>query len=184
MHGFLLGESIFIPASHGRALRARAGDQLRLVDLEGQQVGDLVAWRDGDPAEYFSPAHTVTQNWRITLRVGDTLATNRRNDMFRVVADTVGRHDLIVPCCDAEAYLRRYHLTDHRSCKTNIFMHNRLGAAGEMIYETPGHGPGSHLQLECLMDVVVAVSACPQDRSPTNGGTCTPMQLERWTPTT
>ena len=205
MHGFRLEESIFIPASHGRALRAAAGDRLRLVDLEGQQVGDLVAWRDGDPSEYFSPAHTVTQNWRITLRVGDTLATNRRADMFRMVADTVGRHDLIVPCCDAEAYLRRYNLSDHRSCKTNleeavaalgldypvageravnIFMHNRLGEAGEMIYEAPGHGAGSFLELECLMDVVVAVSACPQDRSPTNGGTCTPLQLERWSPTT
>jgi len=203
MIGYTLRESVFIPASHGGALRAGPGDRLRLVDLEGQQVGDLVAWRSGEPGEYFSPAHTVTQNWRITLRVGDVLASNRRNDMFRIVADSVGRHDLIVPCCDAEAYQRRYNVSDHRSCKANLqeavaalgldypvegerainlFMHNRIGDAGEMIYEAPGHVAGSHIELECLMPVVVAVSACPQDLTPTNGWKCTPLLLERWTP--
>jgi len=203
--GFTLKESLLIPASHGGALRAGAGDHLRLVDLEGQQVGDLVAWRADDPSEYFSPSHTVTQNWRVTLRVGDVLATNRRNDMFRIVSDSVGRHDIVVPCCDPEAYLRRYGLTEHRSCKVNleeavaalgldypvagerainIFMHNRIGQAGEMIYEAPSHVAGSHIELDCLMGVVVAVSACPQDLTPTNGWKCTPMLLERWSPTT
>jgi uncharacterized protein YcgI (DUF1989 family) len=205
MDAFKLAQSVDVPASHGRALRVGRGERLRIIDVEGRQVGDLAAWRADDPSEYLSPSHTVTQNWRITLRPGDALATNRRNDMFRVVADTVGYHDMVVPCCDSEAYLRRYGLADHRSCKSNLeealaaigldypvrgelalnlFMKTRIGPGGEMVYEEPTHGPGSHIDLDCLMDVVIALSACPQDQTPTNGWKCTPMRLERWTPAT
>lgn len=205
MKGFNLAETAVAPASRGRALRAQAGDRVRITDLEGQQVGDLMAWSAADPTEYLSPAHTVTANWRIIPRVGDVLATNRRQAMFRVVADTVGYHDLIVPCCDAEAYLNRYGLAHHRSCKgnleealaelglgypvhgeraINVFMKTRIGPDGAMIYEEPTHPAGSHLDLDCLMDTVLALSACPQDQTPTNGWKCTPMSLERWTPAT
>lgn len=205
MERFKLAEVVDVPACEGRAIRVRVGDRLRIVDVEGRQVGDFAAWSAVDPDEYFSPSHTVTQNWRITLRPGDALATNRRNDMFRVVADTVGYHDLIVPCCDPEAYLRRYALADHRSCTVNLgealsaiglafpvrgeqalnlFMKTRIGPAGEMIYEEPSHGAGSHIDLDCLMEAVVALSACPQDQTPTNGWKCTPMRLERWIPAT
>jgi uncharacterized protein YcgI (DUF1989 family) len=201
MDTLVLAEAVAVPASHGAAMRLRKGERLRIVDVEGRQVGDLAAWNADDPGEYFSPSHTVTQNWRVTLRPGDVLATNRRNDMFRVIADTVGYHDMIVPCCDPEAYLRRYGLPSHRSCKRNleealagigldypvrgelalnVFMRNRIGPEGEMVYEEPLHGPGSYIDLECLMDAVVALSACPQDQTPTNGWKCTPMRLERW----
>ncbi len=205
MDGFTLTESIEVPASHGRALGVSPGERLRIIDVEGRQVGDLAAWRRGQPEEYLSPAHTVTRNWRITLRPGDILATNLRNDMFRVIADTVGYHDLIVPCCDPVAYLKRYGLAHHRSCTCNLeealaaigadcpvrgemafnlFMRNRIGPMGEMVYEEPTHGPGSHMELECLIEAVVALSACPQDQTPTNGWKCTPMRIERWTPLT
>jgi uncharacterized protein YcgI (DUF1989 family) len=205
MNGFTLAETVIVPASHGRALRVRAGDRVRITDLEGKQVGDLMAWCVADPTEYLSPAHTVTYNWRIIPRVGDVLASNRREAMFRVVADTVGYHDLIVPCCDAEAYLNRYSLADHRSCKgnleealaelgldyevqgeraINVFMKTRIGPDGAMIYEEPTHPAGSRLELDCLVDAVLALSACPQDQTPTNGWKCTPLGLERWTPTT
>jgi uncharacterized protein YcgI (DUF1989 family) len=204
VNGFTLSETVVVPASHGRALRVQAGDRVRIIDLEGQQVGDLMAWRVDDPAEYLSPAHTVTYNWRITLRPGDVLSSNRREAMFKVVADTVGYHDLIVPCCDAEAYLNRYKLAHHRSCKSNlaealaelglayevhgeravnVFMKTRIGPDGAMIYEQPTHPAGAHLDLDCLVDAVLALSACPQDQTPTNGWKCTPMSLERWTPT-
>jgi len=205
MNGYQLESSVLVPASHGKAVRVRAGDRLRIVDVEGQQVGDLVAWRADQPDEYMSPSHTVTQNWRIGLRPGDLLVTNHRNPMFRLVADTVGYHDIIVPCCDPEAYLQRYGLSDHRSCRCNleeavaeigfhqpvsgerawnIFMKNRIGPEGEMIYEEPVHPAGSHMEIDCLMDAVVALSACPQDQTPTNGGKCTPMRIEQWRPLT
>lgn len=201
--GFTLKGEYLAPAMHGVAFRVSAGDRFQIIDVKGQQVGDLIAYNANDPSEYFSPAHTVTQNWRITLQVGDVLASNRRNNMMRILADTVGYHDIIVPCCDPEAYLTRYGLRDHRSCKVNleealaaidvnwpvrgemawnIFMKNEIQPDGKIVYLEPTHGPGSYMTLEALMDMVVALSACPQDQTPTNGPECTEMLVRVWGP--
>jgi uncharacterized protein YcgI (DUF1989 family) len=203
MDGWAISEEYLAPPSHGVAFRARAGDRLEIVDVRGQQVGDLVAFRAEDAGEYLSPAHTVTQNWSVALRPGSVLASNRRNDLLRVLEDTVGYHDIVVPCCDAEAYLRRYGMRDHRSCKSNIeeafralgvdlpvrgetawniFMKTEIRADGAMVYLPPEHGPGSHIVLEVLADLIVGLSACPQDQTPTNGYDCTEMLARIWRP--
>lgn len=202
--GFRLSGEYLAPPSHGVAFRVGHGDYLQIIDVRGQQVGDLIAFNADDPAEYFSPAHTVTQNWRVTLQPGDVLASNRRNIVMRIIADTVGYHDIIVPCCDAEAYLKRYGLADHRSCKGNmeealaqlgvdlpvrgetawnIFMKNQIQPDGKMVYLEPAHGANSYITLEAQMNLIVALSACPQDQTPTNGFNCTEMLARVWTPT-
>ena len=201
--GFALAGEYLAAPSRGVALRVQRGDRLQIIDVQGAQVGDLIAYCDDDPGEYFSPAHTVTQNWSIALRPGSVLASNRRNDLMRLVEDTVGYHDIIVPCCDAEAYLRRYGLADHRSCKGNleealqalganlpvrgetawnIFMKTEIRPAGEMVYLAPGHGAGSYLVLEILTGLIIGLSACPQDQTPTNGFHCTEMLARIWRP--
>jgi uncharacterized protein YcgI (DUF1989 family) len=198
-----LAAEFLAPASHGVAFRLTVGDLLQIVDISGQQVGDFVSFLDGDWNEYFSPAHTVTQNWSIALRPGSVLASNRRNDFLRLLEDTVGYHDIVVPCCDAEAYLKRYNLADHRSCKSNleeafaalghdvtirgenawnIFMKTAIGPDGKMTYLAPTHGPGSYLVAEALVDQVCGLSACPQDQTPTNGFNCTSMLARVWSP--
>lgn len=196
-------QEVLVPASHGRAWRAKKGQLVEIIDVKGRQVGDLMAWCAEDESEYFSPAHTVTRNWRVTLKVGDCLATNKRRDILRVVLDDVGYHDIVVPCCDEQTYITRYGIHNHRSCKSNIlegldelhetphvsgelawnvFMKNRIDADGNMIYEEPAHGPGSRIVLECLMDCLFAMSACPQDQTPTNGWECTELLVKVWEP--
>lgn len=202
MPGFKLRQEVLAPAKHGCGFRAAKGERIQIVDVRGQQVADLIAFKADAPSEYFSPAHTVTHNWRVTLRMNDVLASNRRNSLMRVVEDTVGYHDIVVPCCDPEAYLKRYGLHDHRSCKVNleegmasigldwpvhgerawnIFMKTRIEADGKMVYLEPTHGPGSYITLEVLEDLVCALSACPQDQTPTNGPECTEMLVYIWT---
>ena len=63
---------IVVPAREGRGVIVRKGQLLDIVDLEGQQVGDLLAWRRDDPSEYMSPAHTVSCN--ASIRLGTRLA--------------------------------------------------------------------------------------------------------------
>lgn len=201
--GFKLKQEVLAPPSRGCAFRVARGDYVQIVDVQGKQVGDLVAFKAADPGEYFSPAHTITQNWRVTLQVGDVLASNKRNNLMRLIEDTVGYHDIIVPCCDPQAYLKRYGLANHRSCLVNmkeglaaiglgdwephgenawnIFMRNQIEADGKMVYLEPLHGPGSYLTLEILEDLVCALSACPQDQTPTNGWNCTEMLVRIWT---
>jgi len=203
MKGYRIDSEILVPRCRGKAFRARKGDRIEIIDVQGRQVGDLMAWVDPDCDEWMSPAHTVTRNWKVNLGTGDTLVTNLRKDIFRIERDDVGYHDIIVPCCDHDTYVLRYNLYGHRSCLSNIkealgelmetrhvsgelawnmFLKNKIGPNKEMVYEEPVHRAGSTLVLECLRDVLCALSACPQDQTPTNGWNCSEMKVRVWSP--
>lgn len=186
-----------VPSGEARAVLARAGQVIQIEDLEGQQVGDLVAYRADDPSEYLSPAHTCSCLVKLVPAVGDELFSNHRTPLMRIVRDDVGTHDLVVPCCDPERYSRDYGLADHPSCLVglrqgladfgsdwpvcgelawNVFMNNRLEDGAIVTYE-PEHGAGSTIELEALEDLVVCLVACPQDLSPCNAFNPTDMAI-------
>lgn len=93
---------IEIPARHGAALEVRRGQALRVIDVEGQQVGDLVCFNRDDLTERYSPQNTILFNRTIYPKVGATLVSDRGRPMMRLVADTVGVHDLICGSCSDE----------------------------------------------------------------------------------
>jgi uncharacterized protein YcgI (DUF1989 family) len=189
---------IVVPAREGRGVILRAGQLLDIIDLEGHQVGDLVAWRRDDAREYMSPAHTVSCNASIRLGVGSQLFTNRRNPIFTILRDDVGKHDIIVPCCDPERYSRDFGQHDHPSCLRNleqardllgesfdirgeqawnVFMHNRVTPEGKVVTDPAAHPAGATITLRAEMDAVALLSACPQDLTPCNDFNPTPMKL-------
>jgi len=191
-------QEIVVPACEGRGVLVRAGELLDIIDLEGQQVGDLVAWRRADPREYMSPTHTVSCNASIRLGVGAQLFTNRRNPVFTILRDDVGRHDIIVPCCDPERYARDFGLADHRSCLRNleqardllgesfaihgeqawnVFMNNRVTPEGKVVTDPATHPAKATITLRAEMEVVALLSACPQDLTPCNAFDPTSMKL-------
>mgnify|MGYP003682123327 FL=1 len=201
MDGYKIKNELIVPASKGNAVVVEKGDLIEIIDIKGKQVGDLMAWVLDSKEEWFSPAHSITQNWSIKLNPGDLLVTNLRREILKIVSDDVGYHDIVVPCCDKEAYIRRYGLENHRSCLGNIsdalselgeerhisgelawnvFMKNKIGNNGEMIYEEPTHNPGAKIILEVLIDSLIALSACPQDQTPTNGWNCSEMKIIVW----
>ncbi len=189
---------IVVPAKEGRGLHMKAGQLLDIVDLDGQQVGDLVAWRRDDPSEYMSPTHTVSCNTSIMLRKGSRLFTNHRNPIFSIVRDDVERHDIIVPCCDHERFAHDFGIHDHPHClgnliqardllgekvelhgewAWNVFMHNHVTPEGKVVTDAAVHPAGSTITLRAEMDAVVLLSACPQDLTPCNAFNPTPMKL-------
>jgi uncharacterized protein len=189
---------IVVPAREGRGVILRAGQLLDIIDLEGHQVGDLVAWRRGGVREYMSPAHTVSCNASIRLGAGSQLFTNRRNPIFTILRDDVGKHDIVVPCCDPERYSRDFGQHDHPSCLRNleqardllgesfdirgeqawnVFMHNRVTPEGRVVTDPAAHPVGATITLRAEMDVVALLSACPQDLTPCKDFNPTPMKL-------
>ena len=112
---------VIVPAREGRGVYMRKGQLLDIVDVEGHQVGDLIAWFRNDPSEYLSPTHTVSCNASIELVTGSQVFSNRRNPVFTIVRDDVERHDIIVPCCDHERFKRDYDLDDHDHCLANLY---------------------------------------------------------------
>lgn len=189
---------VLVPAKEGRGVRLQAGQLLDIIDVEGHQVGDLVAWREDHPSEYMSPTHTVSCNASIHLATGSQVFTNRRNPIFTILRDDVERHDIIVPCCDRERYERDYGLADHPHCLANlqqgrdllgvdydirgemawnVFMHNRVDDSLHVITDRAAHQAGSTLTLRAHYDLIAILSACPQDLTPCNDFNPTSMLL-------
>ncbi|WUI00935.1 urea carboxylase-associated family protein [Spirillospora sp. NBC_00431] len=189
---------IVIPAREGRGVLVTAGRELDLVDLEGGQVADLVAVVADEPEEYLSPAHTAAVNLSTELGTGDLLYSNRRAPVLTIVRDDVERHDIVVPCCDTERYVTGYGVAGHANCLDNlvqasdmlgagvevrgenawnVFMHNRLTAGGAIVTDRALQPAGSLIRLRAERDLIVLVSACPQDLSPCNNYRPTAMKL-------
>ncbi len=72
-----------------------AGGLVEIVDLEGRQVAELVAFDYADPSEHLSLGVTRHQSKSIMLSLGMKLYSSRGRTMLDLVEDTVGRHDLL-----------------------------------------------------------------------------------------
>src|SRR5688572_11456572 len=77
----------------GSAFEMRAGQLLRVIDLEGEQVADLIAFNLSEKAEWLSSGRSIDYANRIYLTKGDLLYSNRSRPMFIILEDDVGRHD-------------------------------------------------------------------------------------------
>ncbi len=170
------------------AFPVKEGQLLQITDVQGKQVADMVAFNLHDVREYLSPSHTRAINNSLVLVQGMTLYSNRRNPMLVLVEDTVGRHDLLFPACDRRGYLDDYGLPDHPNCRENFvrvlaeygigeddlpdpvhwFMHVGIVAKGHFEIREPLSERNDYVLLRALMDLVVAVSACPQDQNACN----------------
>ena len=181
---------VLVPAGEGRAFEVPKGALLEIVDVEGQQVADFISIFENDPKEWLSATHTRSTTLRLNLKVGDRLQTNWRRDIWEVVSDDVGMHDLITSMCDSRRYKIDYGVENHRSCRSNyvealahwgyeewqipdvinIFQNAPIRADRTFGNEIPTSKPGDKIVMRALLDgVVAAISACPQDLNPCNG---------------
>ncbi|KRT63266.1 MAG: hypothetical protein XU10_C0013G0034 [Chloroflexi bacterium CSP1-4] len=183
-------ERILVPAREGRAVPVPAGGQFRVVDVEGQQVGDLFAFSARDVGEYASAEHTRVGIARLFPRVGEAFLTNRRRPILTLLAeDSPGVNDMLMAACDPERY-RLLGVTGwHASCEENLrramaglghpsvevpqpinlFMDVPIGPDGALSFRAAGTRPGDSVTLRAEMDAIVVLSACPQDLNPVNG---------------
>jgi uncharacterized protein len=189
--------SVVVPAAEGRSIAASAGEYLSVVDLEGAQVADFVALQRDERRMAVSPHQTRSSLRRLTLRVGDRLVNQNREPVLEIVRDDVGVHDLLFCACSPALYRQRFGLTDHRSCRmnllealasydvdeldlpdpVNLFMKTPPRPDGEFDFHPAPSRPGDRIVFRCLVDVVAAVSSCPMDLSPINGGRITSLEL-------
>lgn len=187
-----------LPAGRGRAFALHAGERLRFATLEGGQVVDTWALVLPDLSEWMSMEHTRSGLLAIAPRLGDTLFSNRRRPVLKLVEDTSpGVHDTLIPACDAERYAQLGHQGPHRNCADNfrdalaeagyaapnvpapfnVFMNIPVSETGELRFEPSRAGRGDAVTLEAMLDVVVVLSACPQDLVPINGANMRPTDV-------
>jgi uncharacterized protein YcgI (DUF1989 family) len=191
-------ERIVVPAAEGRAAAVAAGQSFKVVDVEGGQVGDLFAFAPGDATEYLSASHTRAHTSRLFPSVGEHFVSNRRRPLLELVADdSPGAHDMLIAACDAERYRGLGIDGWHASCAenlrralashgvqapcvpqpVNLFMNIPVDD-GRLDWLPAASGPGASVTLRALADVLVVVSACPQDVVAINGGRPTELAIE------
>jgi hypothetical protein len=186
-----------IPAAHGRSFDVKKGQFVAVLDVEGGQCTDFWALDAGDFDHYLAPSHTIIHIQSLQPKVGDTLVSNRKYPVLSVVADDVGRHDMLYPACDKRRYEVHFGVTDHRNCHDNfleamadrawgsrpvpapfnIFMNTSVQPDGTLITAEPLSKAGDKFIMRVEMDLVGVVSACPMDLTPTGGKGITDLEI-------
>jgi uncharacterized protein len=187
-----------IPARTGRAVRAASGAAIEVINTHGTQVVDFWAFCPPDLSEHLSMEHTRTAIGRLVPRVGDTLVSSLRRPLLTVIADTSpGNHDTLIASCDAERYRQLGFEGRHDSCRDNfeaalrdlrlpppplpaplnLFMNVPWTQDGSLRFEPPTSHPGDLIRFRVETDLVVIMSACPQDLTPVNGSAQCPVEV-------
>lgn len=176
-----------IPPRSGTAFVLRKGQTLTVIDPEGEQVSDLVAFNYTDRAEYISSGRSIDYASHLFLSTGDILYSNRSNPMLTIEEDEVGRHDFTLTPCSRDTFRIIYGDTDpHHGClgnlekalepygfsaddipiAFNVFMHVSVnGETGRIAVLPPLSKPGQKIVFRAEMDLVVAMTSCSAGQS-------------------
>ena len=187
----------------GVGFELKRGQTLRIIDPEGEQVSDVMAFASGgagkaDASEWLSSGRTIDYNNTIYQTTGHVLYSNHSNPMFTILEDRVGRHDFLLTPCSQETFEMLYegHEGYHPSCLENltrslgpygiegddipttfnVFMNVEVSPSGEITIGPPLSKPGDFLDLRAEMDLVVGVTACSAEKS--NNHALKPIDLE------
>lgn len=171
----------------GVAFALRKGERLRVIDPQGEQVADLVAFNRHDLGEAISSGRSIDYASRIYLSTGDPIYSNRSRVMLRIGEDTVGRHDFLLSPCSAEMFRIIYgDERPHRGCfgnlvaalapygvapdaiptAFNVFMNVPVDPlTGTIRVEPPLSRAGDYTVFEAQMDLLIGLTACSAGQS-------------------
>ena len=181
----------------GIAFELREGQSLTVIDAEGCQVADLIAFGLYDPTEMLSNGRTFDYEETTRLTTGNRLWSGRSKVMLSIEQDTVGVHDfLLTPCC--EETFRHFYPDQpvHHGCFGNLcdalvpwgmrldpmhvafncFMNVPIDGTGRLRVDPPVSAAGDKIVLRAEMDLVVGLTACSAYAS--NGGSFKPIDYE------
>jgi uncharacterized protein len=176
-----------IPPRSGVSFLLKKGQRLKVVDIQGEQVSDLVCYNLHDRSEYLSSGRTIDYAETIFLSSGHPFYSNRSNIMFDMIEDTVGRHDFLLTPCSADTFRIIYgHEQPHRGCfgnlcaalkdhgiaaddipiSFNIFMHVAIDSeTGRVSVLPPKSKAGDYIVIQARMDLLVGLTACSAEMS-------------------
>ncbi|WP_420384373.1 DUF1989 domain-containing protein [Novosphingobium sp.] len=183
-----------VPAANARAYTVRKGDYIQIIDVDGRQCSDFLAF-DATALQQGSelgldPTTTRTLMGRSFSSPGlhSRFYNAALQPLVEVVRDTVGRHDTFLLACNAK-YYDDMGYPGHANCTENFnnalgphgvapragwpavnFFYNTVVGADETITsDEPWSRPGDYVLLRALTDLVCASSSCPDDVDPANG---------------
>jgi urea carboxylase-associated protein 1 len=194
-----------VPAGDYYMKPLKAGQVIRILDLEGNQAADTLFYSAADPSERYSAIDTIREQANVYLTAGSKLLSNEGNTLLEIVADTCGRHDTLGGACATESNTVRYALEKKcmHACRDswllavsenpqfalskrdithniNFFMNVPVTPQGGLTFEDGISDAGKYVELEAKMDVIVLISNCPQLNNPCNAYKPTPIEVLIW----
>jgi uncharacterized protein YcgI (DUF1989 family) len=172
-----------IPRMQARTFELRTGQLLRLIAIEGKQVGDLTAWNLRDYGEQMNVIFSTTMNDRSVSHVRRVFSgAPYFNEMLTIESDNHGVHWLGGRC--NRFLYQAMGAPDHRNCHDNIlevvaphgltdrqvqmdtlnvFMNVVYEPGGTFTFEPPVIDRGDYVDFRASIDLLVAISACPNE---------------------
>jgi aminomethyltransferase len=191
---------IVVDASSALTYEVKAGDFIQIVDLEGRQCSDFLAFDSHalDRGIEKGLDSTATRTIMGMTIPAPGLHSKFYDDDLRaiveVVRDTVGRHDTFGYACTSKYYedrgyfghincsdnfnkvLAPYEIRSRRGWPAiNFFYNTFLDGPTHIFLDEPWSRPGDYVLLRAMTDLVCASSACPDDIDPANGWVPTPI---------
>ena len=182
-------DDFIIPKKGARAFELLTGHVLRIIAIDGPQVADLNAFNLHNLKEHFSSGRTRSVNG-IHVREGSQLFSipGHENPMMTVIRDPNGVHNILGTRCSGVVYRKKYGIDGYKGCQEllseaiapfgltsydthdafSIFMNKKIGEDGKMIILPPTVKTGESIDLRAEMDLLIAISACPSEKAPTN----------------
>ncbi len=192
-----MSNTIRIEPQSGTAVELKKGQVLKVIDVHGEQVADLIAFSASDNDEWMSSGRTIDYANTIYLTTGNILYSNRSNPMMTIIADSVGRHDFLLTPCSRETFeilydnhvyvascyenlcrnLKPYGIKpDMIPTTLNVFMNVGVGTKGELSIDPPMSKADDFTMFRAEMDLIVGVTACSAPKS--NNGGFKPIDVE------
>jgi aminomethyltransferase len=185
---------ILIKAATAEAYQVAAGDYIQVLDVEGRQCSDFLAFDANALAQGRELGLDTTATRTLMGRSSPTPGLHAKyfdanfRPLVEVVQDTVGRHDTFLLACTAK-YYEDAGYPGHANCSDNFnavlgphgvaprrgwpainFFYNTTATEnGAIVSDEPWSRPGDYVLLRAMTDLVCASSACPDDIDPANG---------------
>jgi len=175
---------ITIPARKAKAAFVRRRQKIRVINTHGTQVVDCWALNAEDMREFMSMEHCRVDLERYKPKTGDTMVTNKRRPILKILADTrEGAHDTLLAACDRYRYEKLGCKEYHRNCTDNfweamvelnlkpielpspfnLWQNTPVEADGTIRPNPPESKKGDYIEMRAEMNLVICLSACPQD---------------------
>ncbi|GIT91559.1 aminomethyltransferase [Jannaschia pagri] len=201
-------EEFTISRATARAYEVRRGDVLQVIDIEGQQCSDFMAFRTAGLEAGLEQRidSTVTRSLVGGAYPGpglfDKFYDSDMRPLLNVVQDTCGRHDTFALACTARGYEERG-FPGHVNCSDNIseavasygverrpawpainfFFNSWIDHSDNRIQvEESWSRPGDYVALQAMDDLVCVSTACPDDVDPINGWNPTDVHVRIYRP--
>ncbi len=182
-----------VPAGSVLAYEVEAGEYVQIIDVDGQQCSDFLAFdarRLQDGVERHLDATTTRTLMGASYPAPGLHSRFYDQDMkalVEVMQDTVGRHDTFGLACTAR-YYEDAGYPGHVNCTDNfneelarfgvgrragwpalnLFFNTGIDAANQIYFDSPWSRAGDYVLFRAERELVCATSACPDDISPAN----------------